>query len=220
MKKAKKILIFSVMAAALICIMIYYYQSKKMLVFKENLDKTAVTVDGKELSLEDIAFYIAYEETAIEEQAEIYSPENPNAYWNLHINGQFIQVAGKQAAMDMAIHDEIFYELALAEGLELSDEEMTALNSKESDFWSDLTEEQKERLGVSEDKILEAIKHLAMAEKYQTLLTEQSAYDGEDAYESYSITGENYIEILKDHVYEVNDKVWEKIDFGNVVVEH
>lgn len=221
MKKAKKILVFSLIAAVIIVMTILYYGSRKMLVFPENLDKTAVTVDGKELSLADIAFYIAYEETTIEAQAEIYSPENTNAYWNLHVDGQFVQVAGKQAAMDMAVHDQIFYELAIEEGLELSSEEEAALASKEGDFWADLTEEQKERLGVEEEKIYETMKHLALAEKYQTMLTERNGFDEEGhSYDSYSISGSNYEKILNDHTYEINEKVWDKVDFGNVVVEH
>lgn len=220
MKKAKKILIFSIIVFIMVILLFHYYESRQILIFRENLNKTVVTVDGKKLSLEDIAFYVGYEEIYIEEQAEIYSPEDTNTYWNIHTNGQFIKAAAKQAALDMAIHDEIFYELALEEELELSEEESAALNSKEGDFWSDLAEEQKERLGVSEDKILDTMTHLALAEKYQIFLAGQEGFEEEDSYDSYSIAGSNYEEILKDHVYEVNDKVWDKIDFGNVVLEH
>ena len=117
----------------------------------------------------------------------------------------------------MAIHDEIFYELAQKEGLTLSEEEQVALNNKESDFWSDLTDEQKEKLGVTEDQIKETITHLALAEKYQNFLAEQSV---DDSYDSYSISGENYQKILDEHSVKVRDKVWDKIDFGSIVVNH
>lgn len=217
MQKIKKALIISVIAAVVILLMVMHYDSKKMLVFRDSLDKTVVTVDGKELTLKEVAFYVAYEETTIEEQAYIYDPENPKSYWNLHIDGQFIRVAGKQAALDMAIHDEIFYELAQKEGLTLSSEEEEMLNNKEMDFWSDLTDEQKESLGVSEEQIMETMRHLALAEKYQNSLVEQ---DGNDSYDSYSISGEKYQEILKDHTFKVKERVWDKIDFGNIVVGH
>ena len=217
MKKIKKVLVVSIIAAVFIVIWVMSYDSKKMLVFRDSLDKVVVTVDGKDLTIKEIAFYVAYEETTIEEQAYVYDPEDTGAYWKLHIDGQFIRVAGKQAALDMAIHDEIFYELAQKEGLTLSEEEQVALNNKESDFWSDLTDEQKEKLGVTEDQIKETITHLALAEKYQNFLAEQSV---DDSYDSYSISGENYQKILDEHSVKVRDKVWDKIDFGSVVVNH
>lgn len=215
MQKIKKVLVVSIIAAVFIVIWVMSYDSKKMLVFRDSLDKVVVTVDGKDLTIKEIAFYVAYEETTIEEQAYVYDPEDTGAYWKLHIDGQFIRVAGKQAALDMAIHDEIFYELAQKEGLTLSEEEQVALNNKESDFWSDLTDEQKEKLGVTEDQIKETITHLALAEKYQNFLAEQSV---DDSYDSYSISGENYQKILDEHSVKVRDKVWDKIDFGSVVV--
>ena len=217
MQKIKKVLVVSIIAAVFIVIWVMSYDSKKMLVFRDSLDKVVVTVDGKDLTIKEIAFYVAYEETTIEEQAYVYDPEDTGAYWKLHIDGQFIRVAGKQAALDMAIHDEIFYELAQKEGLTLSEEEQVALNNKESDFWSDLTDEQKEKLGVTEDQIKETITHLALAEKYQNFLAEQSV---DDFYDSYSISGENYQKILDEHSVKVRDKVWDKIDFGSVVVNH
>lgn len=217
MQKIKKVLVVSIIAAVFIVIWVMSYDSKKMLVFRDSLDKVVVTVDGKDLTIKEIAFYVAYEETTIEEQAYVYDPEDTGAYWKLHIDGQFIRVAGKQAALDMAIHDEIFYELAQKEGLTLSEEEQVALNNKESDFWLDLTDEQKEKLGVTEDQIKETITHLALAEKYQNFLAEQSV---DDSYDSYSISGENYQKILDEHSVKVRDKVWDKIDFGSIVVNH
>lgn len=217
MQKIKKALIISIVAALFIVLWVIHYDSKKMLVFRDNLDKTVVTVDGKELSLKEIAFYIAYEETTIEEQAYIYDPEDTNSYWNLHIDGQFIRVAGKQAALDMAIHDQIFCELARKEGLEFSEEDKKVLNNKEMDFWSDLSDEQKENLGVSEEQIMETMTQVALAEKYQNFLAEQS---GNDSYDSYSISGEEYEKILKEHSFKVKEKVWDKINFGNIVVDH
>lgn len=220
MQKAKKMLTGSVLALIIVFFMVFYTDSHKMLVYGENLDETAVTVDGEALSLEDIAFYVAYEETMIEKQAEIYSLFDADAYWKQYVGGENVKEAGKQAVLDMAVHDEIFYCMAKEEGLELSPEENAALVSKEGDFWADLTEEQKERLGVTEQKISDTMFRLALAEKYQTVLTERNSFDEEvHTYESYGVSGSNYKKILEDHTYSVNEKVWDKIDFGNVIVE-
>ena len=220
MQKAKKMLTGSVLALIIVFFMVFYTDSHKMLVYGENLDETAVTVDGEALSLEDIAFYVAYEETMIEKQAEIYSLSDADAYWKQYVGGENVKEAGKQAVLDMAVHDEIFYCMAKEEGLELSPEENAALVSKEGDFWADLTEEQKERLGVTEQKISDTMFRLALAEKYQTVLTERNSFDEEDhTYESYGVSGSNYKKILEDHTYSVKEMVWVKYDFGNVIVE-
>ena len=54
MQKTKKMLTGSVLALIIVFFMVFYTDSHKMLVYGENLDETAVTVDGEALSLEDI----------------------------------------------------------------------------------------------------------------------------------------------------------------------
>lgn len=216
MKKAKSILVFSVIAAFMILMTVIHYESKKMLDFSENLEETAVTVDGVNITLAEMAFYVAYEENSVEEQAYIYSPDNTNAYWNLHIDGQFVKVAAKQAALDMAVHDVIFAALAVEENVTLSAADIASVENTESDFWQDLTGEQKQRLGVSEEQIYSTMEQLALAQKYQAKLSEDTGLD----YETYSIAGSNYEKILEQHTVEVRKKIWSKIDFGNIVVQH
>ena len=47
----------------------------------------------------------------------------------------------------MAVHDEIFYQMAVAEGMKLDVTEQEYLENDESDFWSDLRDWQREQLG-------------------------------------------------------------------------
>lgn len=192
------------------------YESRKSLVFTEVLDEVAVTVDDCDLTVQDMAFYIAYKEHEIESAAHIYDSEDTDEYWNLYANHTFLREEGKKAAMDMAIHDEIFYQLAVEEGIELSAEEEEHLANDQYDFWSDLEEEQRQRLGVGEKVLAESMRKIALAEKYQVLLAAIEQKDFED----YSFNGLEYEEMLKEHTYEIADSVWDRIRFGGVTVDH
>ena len=184
--------------------------------FAESLDKTAVIVDGRELTLSDLAFYIAYEEGGVEETAFIYNPEDTGEYWRIHTNGVFIRTEAKQTAMDMAVHDEIFYQLACDEGLVLTDEEEAWLANDQYDFWSDLEEEQREALGVEKEVIDETMRKMALAQKAQSLYAQMN--DTEEA--EYDFNGEAYQELLENHEVEIVEKVWDRVHFGSITVDH
>ena len=95
----------------------------KTIEFKEHLDDTVLELDGRKIPLRELAFYVAYEEQLIQEQALVYDASNPNAYWNTHINGHFMRVQARDEAMNQAIHDFIFYEMAQELGIELDQDE-------------------------------------------------------------------------------------------------
>lgn len=184
--------------------------------YKKNLDEVCVTVDGKELTFRDLAFYVAYEELTIQEQALVYDADNTKKYWNLHINGEFVRVAARESAIQMAIHDQIFYEMAMEEGILLTEEDKQALEDKQIDFWEDLTEDDgQERIGVSKEEIETAMEKIAYAEKYQEIYAELHG----KKYDDYAFNAEAYEEFLEDHSYEIVSD-WKRVDMGNVSICH
>lgn len=217
--KKKSILIVVIVICIIAGLGYYSYYTNKMkeiLVYKDVLDETAVTVDSKVLLVRDMAFYVAYEERTVEDQAEIYDDEDTNAYWNLHINGEFMKVTARKAAMNMAVHDEIFYEMAQAEGISLSEEETATLEQKQSDFWMDLSDEAKERLTVSQDEINEVMGRMALAQKYQNIYAGMQGA----GYEDYDFEGDAYLKLKERHQVVINEKVWDRLDFGNITLNH
>jgi len=58
MQKAKKMLTGSVLALIIVFFMVFYTDSHKMLVYGENLEETAVTVDGEAVKLTPMEFKI------------------------------------------------------------------------------------------------------------------------------------------------------------------
>ena len=191
-------------------------EKKEYLVYNEALDKTAVTVDDVSLTLKDIAFYVAYEEKTVQEQAILYNPDNPRQYWNVYTDGQFVKLTAKQAALDMAVHDEIFYQMAVAEGVKLDVTEQEYLENDESDFWSDLEDWQREQLGISEEELDSEMEKIALADKYQSIYAEMNQKE----YEAYNFNGEAYEALLSEHKYSVNEKVWDRVDFGSVTLDN
>ena len=117
----------------------------------------------------------------------------------------------------MAIHDEIFYQMAMEEDVALSEEEWEALANYQADVWTDMTEDEKEkRLGVTQEEINQTLEKMAYAQKYQTVYALLSNQD----YEDYDYGTDAYEELLEQQEYEINNNVWERITFGKVTLDY
>ena len=208
-----------ILVLILVVVIAFSFRAKEQnepLTYNKELDETALTVDGRELTLRDIAFYIAYEEKTIQEQAIVYNPGNPGQYWNLHMDGQFVRLTAKNTVVDMAVHDEIFYEMAVADKITLSAEETKYLENDENDFWSDLTDLQKDKLGISQDDLNSAMEKIALANKCQSIFAEMNM----EAYESYNFDGDAYAKLLSEHEYSMNEEIWDRVVLGKVTLNN
>lgn len=196
---------------------IYRSDHTGKLAYDQHLEETVLIVDENELTLGDLAVYIAYEEQLVEQQALAYDYSNPEAYWNVYLNnGGFVKLLAKQAVIDMAVHDEIFYQMALQEGITLEDEDREELAMTQEDFWLDLSEEGRQRLGVTREQLDAELEKKALAEKCQEIyaVSQHSDFDGYN-------TGERpYEKLLEQHSYQIKEKLWERIDFGNITLTH
>lgn len=214
MKNKKTLLIILLVLAALGALCLFHYESTKPIVYREHLEDVIVTVDSQQLTLGDLAVYIAHKELSVDEQAKTYDYYNPNAYWNLHIDGEFVKVAAKRAVMEQAIHDEIFYQMALEENLTLDEQEEYELECRQDDFWMDMSQEQQEALGVTREKLNEELRKAAMAEKYQNLIAARNNSD----FEGYSIQELPYESLLEEHEYQVKKRLWNRLSFGRIIL--
>lgn len=217
-RSPKKYIITVVLLAAFAGLMLYGRNSglhRAKLVYSQSLDEVAAEVNGTRLTLRDAAFYVAVEEAQVEQQAYEYDPEDPRKYWNTHVNGLYIRVAARNAAIQMVIHDEIFYQLAMKEGIELNGEEEEALERLYGEYWADFTADGKAgRLGVTEDDIYGSMRKMAYAQKYQTIYAELSGAE----YEEYDFGEARYEELLKEQSYKIHKDIWGRVDFGNVTL--
>ena len=129
----KKYIITLILLVTLVALMIYGKDTgerRMKLVYSQALDEVAVTVNGTDLTLRDVAFYVAFEEEQVEEQACEYNPEDTSEYWNVHVDGIYIRVAARNAAIQMAIHDELFYQMAMEEKIRLRKSPPASLHTR------------------------------------------------------------------------------------------
>jgi hypothetical protein len=119
--------------------------------------------------------------------------------------------------MSMAIHDTLFYQLAMELELELTEEEHSILQNDVEDFWYDLTDDGKEeKLGITKEDIYIAMERVAFAQKAQMIYAGMDSVD----YSDYDYHEEEFLDFLSDYEYKVNDKVLNRLDFGDITLEH
>ena len=217
-KSQKKRIWFITILILLVLLLISLFASERRgkIVYREYLSEDILTVDGEKLQLGDLAMYIAYEELKVEDEAAAYDYYDTNRYWNLHTSGRFVKEVAKTHVIEMAVHDEIFYRQAMAEKLTLDEKEEEQLRSRQEDFWTDMTEEQQERLGVDKAEMDRQLEKAALAQKYQN----QIAAENNSDFDGYSAGAEPYEQILKEHNYKLNEKLWDRVDFGNIILNH
>lgn len=217
MKKGKIILAVILAAAALVVlflIAIFHDDQKEELVYNQSLDLVAVTVEGEDLTLYDLAFYIAYEEGMVNEQAMIYDPSDPQAYWNIHTNGEFIRISARDAAVDMMIHDYVYARDAAKDGMSLSAEEEKACDNSAQDFWNDLTQEQREALGIPEEQVYTVCRQIGLAERWAEYLHETEGRD----LASYQVGGKAWEEQRDSMDIVYHNDVLDRIEMGTITL--
>ncbi len=192
-------------------------KEQEPVVYEESLDEIAVEVNGETLTLRDMAFYVAYEESEVEKKAVVYDSDHPEKYWNMRVKGGFTRVVARNAAMQMAIHDALFYQMAEEDGITLTEEEESRLADTQGDFWADLTDREGEQLlGVEKKDMDEALRRIAYAQKYQAIYAELQG----KTYEDYDFTAEAYKKLLKKQDYKINESIWKRVRFGSVTLIH
>ena len=211
-----RLLLLILLAGAVLAAGVYTWQSRRTLDFSENLKETVFILNEEAVPLEQLGFYVAYEERVVEEQAMLYYPENTKDYWNLHVDGTFVQLKAKEVVLEMAIHDRLFYQMAKEEGMTLNAQEQKACENATMDFWMDLLDGQRENMPVSDEYIVEAIRRAALAQKYQKSLAEENG----KSYDSYDWDGNEYQHLKEEQDLTVCTSLWDRIHIGDVTLRH
>lgn len=193
------------------------YKESDWLVYAESLDVCVARVNDKELTLKELAFYIAYDEQIVEEQAEIYNAEDTSRYWNVKTNGAYTRVIAKEATIQKAIHDEIFYQMAQDMGIVLEEDDEPIVEKTKQMFWNSVMYGDKlERLGVTEEDLNNTIEKIALAQKCQLEYAQKDFLEMSD----YDIATPWYEKLLSANDYEIYEDVWKKVHYGEVTLEH
>ena len=107
--------------------------------------------------------------------------------------------------------------MAMEDPIGLSSEEEQALTEECDDFWNDLLEEeQTEKLGITKEELYQSMRKMLFAEKYQDIYAQME----EKEYHAYDCNGEEYQNLLEQHTYKIREKVWKRVNMGNVILDH
>ena len=185
--------------------------------YPQSLDRVEAVINGDKLTLRDLAFYVAYEESQVQEKAVVYDKEHPEKYWNMHLQNGFTRVLARNAAMQMALHDMLFYQMAQEEGITLTAEEQHQKEEAFADFWEDLSERDgQKKLGVSKEELEETVEKITYAQKYQAIYAELHNKE----YKNYDFTANTYKKLLEKQDYKIYEKVWSGVSFGSVTLPY
>ena len=220
-KKWARRLVFVVLAIGIAWLFFYGtyegYLRRHRIDVLSNLQEVVATVDEEDLTFEDLGFYILFQERRVEQEAEVYNKDRTSDFWNIHTNGFFLKAQAKEAVIQMAIHDRIFYREAVKNGIVISSDEKQLLENARTDFWSDLYDSQLERIPGTYESVNETMRQIAYAEKYQARLAEEM----ETTYGGLNWSGYDYQQIRdNEHKVKIYDRVWRRVILGEITLNH
>lgn len=182
---------------------------------KEHLDTVIVTLDEVQITLEELAYYIYAMERVVEEQAVLYAPDDPESYWNAHVNGVFIKLGAKEGVIQAAIRDRLLSQMAAEEGITITPEEKILLDESAQQEYDAMSDYQREETGIDGKAIKETFYKAGMAEKYaKTLMVREGLSEEEIAVE-----GSYHQSLLAEHAVRIDEKAWDKVEFGKVTIK-
>lgn len=187
------------------------------IIYPQSLDMIVASVEGVDITLRDFAVYVVHQEREVQDQALAYDVNDTRRYWNVRTDMGFINQVARNEAMSMAIHDTLFYHLYQDLDIELSEEEQAYLQNDVDDFWMDLVDEEKDtKLGISKEDVYNTMYRIACAQKAQFV------YAGINGvgYEDFDYAEEEFLDFLERYEYDVKDNVLNRLDFGDITLEH
>ena len=217
MKKFRVLWILVLAFAAMLYIANENRISRAEIIYPQSLDMIVASVEGVDITLRDFAVYVAHQEHAVQDQALAYDEDDTRRYWNVRTDMGFVNQVARNEAMSMAIHDTLFYHLYQDLNIELSEEEQAYLQNDVEDFWMDLVDEERDiKLGISKEDVYNTMYRIACSQKAQFVYAGINGV----AYEDFNYAEEEFLDFLEDYEYDVKDNVLNRLDFGDITLEH
>ncbi len=227
-KKTKRgvIIILSVVVILMLVIGLdKWMKYENRFVYEECLDEIALTVDGKEISLRELGYYVYDVEAEIHKQAVKYNPEDPLDYWNTIFNsgteGWFVTEKAAEIVVDTCVCDLIYESMAVQSGYELTEEEAEAAADQAEKFFGRMSEEQIQATGLTQEIVTTVQKRKALVLKFALEYFEDVDFTGYEGYREtlVSYAGDYYLqEVLPKHEVALNTYITDSLDMGHITV--
>lgn len=132
---------------------------------KAKSETLVLTVDDTKVYLNEMMYHVMLAEI----QGELYASvlQNGEEYWDMDDgNGATMAEVAKDMAMDNAVKYQLFYDLAMQEGYELTDEEKAICKSQAENIMLNIPSEVLQRLELSEEQLIIILNKIAIATRY------------------------------------------------------
>ena len=188
--------------------------------FTKALTEVAYTYKKEDVLLSDVAYYIMIEEETVNDVALEYDPENPKAYWNLHISQNFVSEEAAKTAREYSIRDQLYSIEANAAEIKTTQEEMGDIQTKAKAMIQDMTEKQASVLRLQEKQIEKALTQNLLADKYVLFLAEKNQVEKSEKVLSayYGINSKYFQELKKKYKVKINKGLWKQISLGDISI--
>lgn len=162
-------------------------------------DDVALTVDGENLTMAEMLYYIYSYESQIDYMDQMYQYYFNTGYWDMEIEeGKTVRQDAKDQSMDTAIRYEILYREAVKNNYSLTDEEIATIKENSSSVIEQMSDEQIKLTGFTEEAITEIQQKWAITDKYYEDLID--SFDIDDKAITAGIDKEQYKEYSTEYI--------------------
>lgn len=184
-KKFLIILVIIISVFIVVTYLTYFFKSRKKFVYEKSIDEYVMRVNDTEITLREFGCYIFDVEGFVQRQALIYDEADPISYWNTHysagMNSVFMRDYALKTAIGVCLQDMAYEQLAIAEGMELTQEETDHVKEETETYFLGMSTEVREILGLDMDVCTMIKLRKALALKYASDIaskTDLSGYGG------------------------------------------
>lgn len=138
----------------------------------ENLHPRLIfTPNGEKTYLEDMTYHIMQTEGMYNSIDALYQQLGyQQSYWTMEEDGVSTQDRARKDTVDNAVEMEILYAEAVKNGYEATAEEKEKAAADAKDMLSNMSEEQKEKTGFTEENLTEILTKETVAFRYRQML--------------------------------------------------
>ncbi|MGN0169711.1 MAG: hypothetical protein ACI39H_02995 [Lachnospiraceae bacterium] len=195
------------------------YKKNTRFSYETSLEKTVIQTSEENIPLKALSYYFMIEEESVNEVALTYDAEDPKAYWGLYVNNSFVCDEAMDTALDYFLRDHLYYNLAMQEGMSLTQEEWDEIYLKAEDIIEGMTKKQRS-LRMTKEDIQQALAENQLADDYVlNKAGEQDLKMTEEVLSAYyGINSHFFKELKEEKQVVVNEKLLENIKMGSLTI--
>lgn len=226
-KKSLRILLAVISLFLVVCCAGIWSKKVSTFHYEESLDRPLLSVDDREVTLREFAYYIFIIEEFVDKQAKLYDANNPITYWNKRfqagLDSMFVYDMAREEAYETCICDLIYEGMAKEAGFTLEDNKKTEAIKEADQWYAKLSEQLIEKTGIQKEDVEDILVRKKLVAEYAVSYVKEVDFDGYSGYreELISASGDYYKEKIRpEHKIWEDENVKNGIKFGHITVNY